>query len=86
MEIQKNKNEAPIIRSIKYYHNVKREDKSIGSYIIVEFSGDYNTQVINVQTKVDVNSLDKTIKLDKTLKSDIITIYDIDEQEGKINE
>lgn len=86
MKISKKGKEAPIISNISYYHNVKREDDSIGDYIMIRFIGDYKEQVINVNTKVDVNSLDKKIQIKGIYNSDIITIYDIEEQEGRINE
>ena len=87
MKISKKGIEAPIISNISFYHNVKREDDSIGDYIIVEFLGDnYKSQVLNVNTKVDVNSLGKPIEIKGIHNSDIITIYDINEREGKINE
>ena len=53
---------------------------------MIRFIGDYKEQVINVNTKVDVNSLDKKIQIKGIYNSDIITIYDIEEQEGRINE
>ena len=86
MKIKKGK-EAPIISNISFFHNVKREDGSIGDYIMVEFlDKEYRNQVINVDTKIDVNSLEKKIELKGVAKTDCITIYDINEQEGKINE
>lgn len=87
MKISKKGKEAPIISSISYLHNVKRENGDIGDYIMIEFlDKEYNSQVLNVNTKVDVNSLDKKIEIKGIYNSDIITIYDIKEQEGKINE
>ena len=86
MKISKKGKEAPIISNISYYHNVKREDDSIGDYIIVDFIGDYRQQVINVNTKVDVNALEKKIQIKGIKESDIITLYDIKEQEGFIDE
>lgn len=87
MKISKKGKETPIISSISYLHNVKRENGDIGDYIMIEFlDKEYNSQVLNVNTKVDVNSLDKKIEIKGIHNSDIITIYDIKEQEGKINE
>ena len=86
MKISKKGKEAPIISNISYFHNVKREDDSIGDYIMVDFIGDYRQQVINVNTKVDVNALKKKIQIKGIHNSDIITIYDIKEQEGFIDE
>ena len=78
--------EAPIIADITYCHNIEREDKTTGDYIVVNYLGDYKTQVINADSKVDVNCLDKNIKLKKNKDSDVVCLYNIDEQEGKINE
>ena len=86
MKISKKGKESPIISNISYYHNVKREDDSIGDYIMVDFIGDYRQQVINVNTKVDINALEKKIQIKGIHNSDIITIYDIKEQEGFIYE
>jgi hypothetical protein len=87
MRISKKGLEAPIISNISFYHNVKREDGSIGDYIVVEYlSKDYRSQVLNVETKVDVNSLDKKIQIKGIAESDVVTIYDLKEQEGHINE
>jgi len=86
LKINKKGKEAPIISNISYYHNVKREDDSIGDYIMIDFIGDYRQQVINVNTKVDVNALEKKIQIKGIKDSDIITLYDIKEQEGFIDE
>lgn len=86
MKISKKGKQAPIIERITYHHNVKREDDSIGDYIIVDFIGDYKEQVINVNTKVDVNALDKKIQIKGIKDSDVVPIYNIKEQEGYIEE
>ena len=86
MKIRKKSKQAPIIKSITYHHNVIREDDSIGDYIIVDFIGDYKEQVINVNTKVDVNALDKKIQIKGIKDSDVVPIYNIKEQEGYIEE
>jgi hypothetical protein len=87
MKISKKGIDAPIISNISFYHNVKREDGSIGDYIIIEYlNKQYRSQVLNVDTKVDVNALDKKIEIKGIADSDVITIYDLKEQEGRINE
>ena len=87
MKISNKGKEAPIISSISYYHNVKRENGKIGDYIMIEFlDKEYKCQVLNVNTKVDINSLDKKVEIKGIAETDVITIYDIKEQEGKINE
>lgn len=77
--------EAPTISSIKYYHNVKREDNSIGDYIVVSYlDSKYKEQVINVDTKVDVNALNNSIELNESKDTEIVKLYDVEEQEGYI--
>ena len=84
IKIQKGK-EAPIISSISYMHHIKREDGSIGDYLMIEYlDKSLETQLLNVETKIDVNALDKTIVLTPIEGTDIVPIYDINEQEGFI--
>jgi hypothetical protein len=86
MKIKNKGIQAPIISDITFYHNATREDKTIGDYIVINFLGGYKTQVINVDSKVDVNCLDKNIKLKKNKDSDVVCLYDIKEQEGFLND
>ena len=79
--------EAPIIADITYCHNIEREDKTTGDYIVVNYLGDYKTQVINADSKVDVNSLNShKLRLKKKKDTQLITLFDLNEQEGQINE
>lgn len=87
MKVKKTKKQTPIIKSIVYYHNVKREDATTGDYIVIEYlDKEYRTQVINADTKIDVNALDKKIELKEIADTDVITLYNLREQGGTIYE
>lgn len=86
MKIKNKGIDAPIISDITFYHNFTREDKTIGDYIVINYLGDYKTQIINAQTKVNINVLNKKITLKKNKDSDIVCLYDIKEQGGFLND
>lgn len=87
MKIKNKGKQAPIIADITYYHNITREDKTAGDYIVINYlDKEYRTQVINADSKVDINALDKKITLKKNKDTGVVKLYDIQEQGGIINE